>query len=391
MKKIIAIFVTFLLIIVPTKVIAASVSTSITGPTSVKQGDTITLSYYLSAYGDFFDNGKANIQYNSADLEFISFVPASTHRLTITRSGMQINIVNMDVSEALNNVLVGTIKFKVLAEPGKTVSVKLANLNFTYRAIPINEQPIAGSWAVTVYTPPVQIPTPNINVSTEPVQIPTYNINVSTDGNGKANANVNNAKAGEVISLTVTANTGYKFKGWQVVSGEVTIDSDNKFTMPARNVSIKAIFEEIPKGEKPSSPLESINIDGFDLFPRFDSNDPELTDYVLVLPEDVTKIDIDTLPVDEDSTVEITGADDLRKGTNIIQITVTDKNGKQKIYTIAAIVGDNDANTIDGKGFFCDWWWLLLLAIALGFISGYSIDKFILNKNKKKVKKNKKS
>ena len=377
MKKIIATLVTFLLIIVPTKVIAASVSTSITGPTSVKQGDTITLSYYLSAYGDFFDNGKANIQYNSADLEFISFVPASTHRLTVTRSGMQINIVNMDVSEALNNVLVGTIKFKVLAEPGKTVSVKLANLNFTYRGTPINEQPTAGSWAVTVYTPPVTIP--------------TYSINVISDGNGTAYANVKNAKAGDAITLTATSKTGYTFKNWQVVSGGVTIGSNNKFTMPAGNVSIKAVFEEIPKGEKPSSPLESINIDGFDLFPRFDPNDPDLTDYVLVLPEDVTKIDIDTLPVDEDSMVEITGADDLREGTNIIQITVTDKNGKQKIYTIAAIVGDNDANTSDGKGFFCDWWWLLLLAIALGFISGYSIDKFILNKNKKKVKKNKKS
>ena len=45
------------------------------------------------------------------------------------------------------------------------------------------------------------------------------------------------------ITLSATANSGYHFKEWQVVSGSVTI-TDNKFTMPASDVTVKAIFEE---------------------------------------------------------------------------------------------------------------------------------------------------
>ncbi|HIT80389.1 MAG TPA: InlB B-repeat-containing protein, partial [Candidatus Faecivivens stercorigallinarum] len=44
---------------------------------------------------------------------------------------------------------------------------------------------------------------------------------------------------------TATPNTGYQFKEWQVISGGVTIEN-NKFIMPAANVTIKAVFEPIP-------------------------------------------------------------------------------------------------------------------------------------------------
>lgn len=52
------------------------------------------------------------------------------------------------------------------------------------------------------------------------------------------------------FSLSATPNTGYHFKEWQVVSGGVTIEND-KFTMPDRNVEIKAIFE---KDAAPATP-----------------------------------------------------------------------------------------------------------------------------------------
>ena len=72
----------------------------------------------------------------------------------------------------------------------------------------------------------------------------TYSITVQNDGNGTANANVTSATAGTEITLTETPNAGYQFKQWQVVSGGVTI-TGNKFIMPAQNVTVKAIFEEI--------------------------------------------------------------------------------------------------------------------------------------------------
>ena len=71
----------------------------------------------------------------------------------------------------------------------------------------------------------------------------TYTVSVQNDGNGSGSATPATAAAGTEITLSATANSGYHFKEWQVVSGSVTI-TDNKFTMPASDVTVKAIFEE---------------------------------------------------------------------------------------------------------------------------------------------------
>ena len=77
-----------------------------------------------------------------------------------------------------------------------------------------------------------------------PPPAPTeYSVKVSTDGNGTAMADKTSAAAGTVVTLTATPKSGYTFKQWQVVTGGVTI-KDNKFTMPAGNVEVKAIFEK---------------------------------------------------------------------------------------------------------------------------------------------------
>ena len=69
-----------------------------------------------------------------------------------------------------------------------------------------------------------------------------YTITVTNDGNGTASADVAEAAEGTTVTLTAVANEGFQFKEWQVVSGEVTV-TDNKFTMPASAVEVKAIFE----------------------------------------------------------------------------------------------------------------------------------------------------
>ena len=81
----------------------------------------------------------------------------------------------------------------------------------------------------------------------------TYTVTVSNDGNGTGTATPSTAVAGTTIILTATPNTGYHFKGWQVISGGVTI-KDDKFLMPSANVDVKAIFEE----DAPPAPTEFI-------------------------------------------------------------------------------------------------------------------------------------
>lgn len=70
----------------------------------------------------------------------------------------------------------------------------------------------------------------------------TYTVTVENDGNGTASADPAFAKMGAEVRLTTMPNSGYHFKEWKVISGDVEIE-DNKFTMPADDVTVKAIFE----------------------------------------------------------------------------------------------------------------------------------------------------
>ena len=86
-----------------------------------------------------------------------------------------------------------------------------------------------------------------------------HTITVTTEGNGTASASPAKAAAGTEITLTATPNTGYHFKEWQVISGNVTI-KDDKFLMPDSNVEVKAIFEEDapPAPTNPAKPSISV-------------------------------------------------------------------------------------------------------------------------------------
>ena len=67
-----------------------------------------------------------------------------------------------------------------------------------------------------------------------------YTVTVQNDGNGTASADKTSYEKNETVTLTTTPATGYHFKEWQ--STDVTV-SGNTFTMPDKDVTVKAIFE----------------------------------------------------------------------------------------------------------------------------------------------------
>ena len=74
-------------------------------------------------------------------------------------------------------------------------------------------------------------------------QAAAHSVTVTTDGHGIGAASPSIAAAGTKITLTAAPDAGYRFKEWQLISGNVTITND-KFTMPDGNVVVKAIFEK---------------------------------------------------------------------------------------------------------------------------------------------------
>jgi uncharacterized repeat protein (TIGR02543 family) len=83
----------------------------------------------------------------------------------------------------------------------------------------------------------------DVSFTTFPATPISYTVTVQNDGHGTGSASPSSAEAGTEVILTATPSNGYVFKEWQIISGGVTV-SGNKFTMPAGDVIVKAIFEE---------------------------------------------------------------------------------------------------------------------------------------------------
>ena len=81
-----------------------------------------------------------------------------------------------------------------------------------------------------------------IEVKKPVVEQSEFYVTMVIDGYGNAVAMPNSAKEGEEIQLTAIPDRGHHFKEWQATSGNIRITND-KFTMPAENVTVKAIFE----------------------------------------------------------------------------------------------------------------------------------------------------
>lgn len=71
-----------------------------------------------------------------------------------------------------------------------------------------------------------------------------YTVTVQTDGKGSASASATTAAAGTTVTLTAKPDSGYRLARWEVVEGDVTI-SGNSFTMPAKNVTVRAVFSPV--------------------------------------------------------------------------------------------------------------------------------------------------
>ena len=147
------------------------------------------------------------------------------------------------------------------------------------------------------------MPSGDVTVTANFVQV--YTVTVSSTAGGTATADKTTAAEGETVTLTATPDSGYHFDGWRVVSGSVTIQ-DNKFTMPAENVEIQAIFDRNSSGGGDSDPT-----------------------YSITLPSRVTggELKLSRRYAEKGETVTLTAIPD--EGYELDTLTVTDSKGKE--------------------------------------------------------------
>lgn len=110
---------------------------------------------------------------------------------------------------------------------------------------------------------PITITMPAGNVTLTAVYDALYSVTVTTDGNGSGVASPAEAAEGDTVTISATANSGYQFKEWQVISGDASLADTSadstSFAMPGRVVDVKAVFEA--QSEPPEPTIYTITFD----------------------------------------------------------------------------------------------------------------------------------
>ena len=216
---------------------AAPASDGLTRP----DGNTDNYFKWLGSDGELYEPGD-NVSADATKLtaQFAS----SSHSVTITTA----TLPDGKVGEAYSQTLTADGTTPITWSVSGALPDGLTLVGDTIKGTPSK----AGDFKFTVKaTNSAGSDTKELSITIAKAAPAEFTISVKTDGNGTASASPAKAAAGTEITLTVTPNTGYHFKEWQVISGNVTI-KDGKFTMPSANVEVKAIFEK----DAPPAPTE---------------------------------------------------------------------------------------------------------------------------------------
>lgn len=229
---------------------SVNVADSITGgrisatPTNANAGQTISLTAAAGA-------GWKLKAWDVKD-EAGNSIPVANNAFDMPSGNVSVSavFVKIDYSITISDTTNGRVTAdKTAANYGDTVTLTarpsdgyaLAALTYALRGEePVN---ITGSGGRRSF----EMPAGDVTVAATFTPV-AFSVNVADSiTGGRISATPTNANVGQTISLTASADTGWKLKSWNVVAqgGAPVTVTNNKFTMPAKNVSVSATFEKI--------------------------------------------------------------------------------------------------------------------------------------------------
>ena len=198
-------------------------------PTATKQEVTCP-----QALVDAYKNGKGGggSSSNSTIRSSSSSTPPATYTLTVNRNPTGGGTTTPSASQS--NITAGQ-QVNITATPGSDYIFQ----NWTANSgSPTFENNLSATTKVTVY----QNTTITANFSTRPTQTWTLTASAYPSGGGTVSPA---SQTGTTINISATANTGYTFQGWVVVSGTATFGNASSATTTvtlSTNATIRANF-----------------------------------------------------------------------------------------------------------------------------------------------------
>lgn len=404
MKKIISILTVCILCLVlltPFTVSAASASASLTGPGTVRAGDTITLSFKVNGSGIYGASGT--LSYDSSQVTLSETTQKIASPWAVEFNGNNFVAYDNNLSNPINsNTTLFTVTFKVKSSVAVGTNIKISYTDV--KATDGNADANVGtvSYSKTVAAP---LSTDNklasLNVSNATIS-PAFNASTT---------NYTASVPFDVSKLNVTAKAADSKATVSVNSPTLTPNGTSyvTITVTAENGSTKTYTISVKRAQDPNykasgeNKLSGISVEGFLLSPAFNT---DTTQYVVWLPYETNSIKISGSAKDSKASVNVEGGNNLAAGQdNPVKVICTAENGDKKVYTVIvkraaahdgsveelpdepaepeteptdppAVETQPNADAEPAGGL--DWWWLIVVgvgALALGFVGGFVLKK----------------
>lgn len=334
MKRLISLAAAILLCVTLFAVTASAVSANatLTGPGTVRAGDTITLTLNLN--GSDLYSASGALSYNSSQLTLVSTAQKIGNGWAVEFNGNNFVAIDNNLANPIkSNTALFTVTFKVNSSVavGTKITVSYTDVTATDGNADANVGTV--SYSATIAAPASKdnslkslsvsnatiSPAFNTNTTSYTAEVPfdVSKLNVSAaanDGKAKVSINSPNLKPGGTTNVTVTVT--------------------------AENGSTKTYTIAVKRAQDPNyvassnNDLSGITVNGFLLSPVFSADN---TSYVIWLPYETDSVSVSGTAADSKAEVAVEGGTGLIAGAdNEIKVICTAEDGTQKVYTVIA-------------------------------------------------------
>ena len=284
--------------------------------TKNKNGDNITSTNSGTSVTVFIprtDASLASLSLSSGSLSPTFSANTTSYMATIDASSVSINATAAAgatlTGSGLKNLNYGDNNFNIIvtAEDGitqKTYTVKITrpdnrNTDSKLKSLTISNYSLSFDSSTTSYN----------------IVLPSNIDNFSVSGE------VNNAKSSIAYYPAQSINLNYG----QTATIAITVTAENG------NQTIYRVTATRKDDRSTNNDLRELSVSNTNI--RFNND----TSYTYTVENNITSVNISATASDSKSTVNGTGIQNLKVGSNIFRVTVTAENGSQKIYTITII------------------------------------------------------
>lgn len=334
MKRVIAITVCVLVLIslLSVSALAATASASLTGPGTVRAGDTITLNFNLNGTGLYGASGT--LSYDSNLLELKGTAQKIGNGWAVEFNGNNFVAYDNNLAKPVNsNTTLFSVSFKV-----KNTVAAGAVIKVSYNSVTATDGNQDSDIGTVTYSATIAAP-------------------ASTDNTLKS-LTVSNATISPAFSTGTTSYTAeVPFSVSKLDVKAVANDSKAKvsvnsptltpggttnvtITVTAENGSTKTYTIAVKREQDPNyvassnNDLSSITVNGFLLSPAFSADN---TRYVIWLPYETDSVTVSGTAADNKANVTVEGGSGLVAGAdNEIKVICTAEDGTEKVYIIIA-------------------------------------------------------